>query len=125
MTGAVIGRSSILVQRFTPAARAGRHKGVIDTKPRAWLRHAGQGDTLNMTDAPFIRDLDLRGLKCPMPVFRTRRALSTLQAGVRLDVLCTDSLAVIDIPNLLRETGDTLLASTGEAGIWRFIILKE
>ena len=77
-----------------------------------------------MTGAPINRDLDLRGLKCPMPVLRTRRALSTLQAGTRLDVLCTDPLAVIDLPHLLRETGDTLLATTKEAGVWRFSILK-
>lgn len=77
-----------------------------------------------MTGAPIIRELDLRGLKCPMPVLRTRRALSNLRAGARLDVLCTDPLAVIDLPHLIRETGDILLASTGEAGVWRFSILK-
>ena len=77
-----------------------------------------------MTGVSTTRDLDLRGLKCPMPVLRTRRALSGLPAGTRLDVLCTDPLAVIDLPHLLRETGDTLLASAGEAGVWRFSILK-
>ena len=77
-----------------------------------------------MSDAPSIRALYLRGLKCPMPVLRTRRALSTLEAGVRIDVLCTDPLAVIDLPHLLRETGDVLLSSSGEAGVWRFSILK-
>ena len=77
-----------------------------------------------MTGVPITRDLDLRGLKCPMPVLRTRRALSGLPAGARLEVLSTDPLAVIDLPHLLRETGDTLLASTGEAGVWRFSILK-
>lgn len=86
--------------------------------------HEGQRDATSMTGPPTDRDLDLRGLKCPMPVLRTRRALATLEAGTRLDVLCTDPLAMIDLPHLLRETGDTLLASTGEAGVWRFSILK-
>jgi len=50
--------------------------------------------------------LDLRDLKCPLPVLRTRKALKSLKRGDRLEVHCTDPLAVIDIPNLIRETGD-------------------
>lgn len=50
--------------------------------------------------------LDLTGLKCPLPVLRTRKALKALSAGNRLEVRCTDPLSVIDIPNLIRETGD-------------------
>jgi tRNA 2-thiouridine synthesizing protein A len=52
--------------------------------------------------------IDLRGLKCPLPALRTRRALSRLAPGAVLVVECTDPLAEIDIPNLIRETGDTL-----------------
>jgi tRNA 2-thiouridine synthesizing protein A len=52
--------------------------------------------------------LDLRGLNCPLPVLRTRKALRRLNAGDLLTVECTDPLAVIDIPHLLRETGDVL-----------------
>lgn len=50
--------------------------------------------------------LDLTGLKCPLPVLKTRKALKALTAGERLEVHCTDPLSVIDIPNLIRETGD-------------------
>lgn len=50
--------------------------------------------------------LDLTGLKCPLPVLRTRKALKALSAGEQLEVHCTDPLSVIDIPNLIRETGD-------------------
>lgn len=50
--------------------------------------------------------LDLTGLKCPLPVLRTRKALKALAAGNKLEVRCTDPLSVIDIPNLIRETGD-------------------
>jgi tRNA 2-thiouridine synthesizing protein A len=50
--------------------------------------------------------LDLAGLKCPLPALKTRKALKTLIPGDRLEVLCTDPLSVIDIPNLIRETGD-------------------
>jgi len=50
--------------------------------------------------------LDLSGLKCPLPVLRTRKALKSLRLGDSLEVLCTDPLAIIDVPNLIRETGD-------------------
>lgn len=50
--------------------------------------------------------LDLTGLKCPLPALRTAKALKGLCPGDVLEVHCTDPLAVIDIPNLLRETGD-------------------
>ena len=52
--------------------------------------------------------LDLTGLKCPLPVLRTAKALKTLSAGDVLEVHCTDPLAMIDIPNLIRETGDKI-----------------
>jgi len=53
--------------------------------------------------------LDLRGLKCPLPALKTRKALGGLQRGDELVVECTDPLSSVDIPNLLRETGDELV----------------
>jgi tRNA 2-thiouridine synthesizing protein A len=50
--------------------------------------------------------LDLTGLKCPLPALKTRKALKALKPGDFLEVHCTDPLSVIDIPNLIRETGD-------------------
>ncbi len=50
--------------------------------------------------------LDLTGLKCPLPALKTRKALKTVMPGDFLEVHCTDPLSVIDIPNLIRETGD-------------------
>ncbi|HVI68418.1 MAG TPA: sulfurtransferase TusA family protein, partial [Bradyrhizobium sp.] len=49
--------------------------------------------------------LDLTGLKCPLPALKTRKALKSLKPGDRLEVHCTDPLSVIDIPNLIQETG--------------------
>jgi tRNA 2-thiouridine synthesizing protein A len=50
--------------------------------------------------------LDLTGLKCPLPALKTRKALKSLKPGDVMEVVCTDPLSVIDIPNLIRETGD-------------------
>jgi tRNA 2-thiouridine synthesizing protein A len=68
--------------------------------------------------------IDLRGLKCPLPALRTRKALSRLPPGAMLVVECTDPLAEIDIPNLIRETGDTLAATAREADVLVFTIRK-
>ena len=60
------------------------------------------------------KTFDLRGLKCPLPVLRTRKALAGMQPGDVLVVACTDPLAGIDIPTLLRETGDALEETRNE-----------
>jgi tRNA 2-thiouridine synthesizing protein A len=62
--------------------------------------------------------LDLSGLKCPLPALKTRKALKALKPGDVLEVCCTDPLSVIDIPNLIRETGDRVeIAERGERRI--------
>jgi tRNA 2-thiouridine synthesizing protein A len=70
------------------------------------------------------KSFDLRGLKCPLPVLHTRKALAGMQSGDVLIVTCTDPLAAIDIPNLLRETGDALEAADNEAMVTTFRIRK-
>jgi tRNA 2-thiouridine synthesizing protein A len=68
--------------------------------------------------------LDLSGLKCPLPALKTKKALSRLAAGDELVVVCTDPLASIDIPNLLRETGDELIEQSRAEGRLLFRIRK-
>lgn len=69
--------------------------------------------------------LNLRGLKCPLPALKTRKALTRLSAGEELVVECTDPLAGIDIPNLLRETGDRLLETDKTPELIVFRIQKK
>lgn len=76
---------------------------------------------MTATDVPTI---DLRGLKCPLPALRTRKALSRLPPGAVVIVECTDPLAAIDIPNLCRETGDVLEDSTVRGDILVFRIRR-
>jgi tRNA 2-thiouridine synthesizing protein A len=68
--------------------------------------------------------LNLRGLKCPLPALKTRKALSTLKRGDLIVVECTDPLAAIDIPNLVNETGDALEGQAQENGALVFRIRK-
>jgi tRNA 2-thiouridine synthesizing protein A len=67
--------------------------------------------------------LDLTGLKCPLPVLKTRKVLKALAPGDVVEVHCTDPLAVVDIPNLIRETGDKV-EITEQAG-HRIVFLIE
>jgi len=68
--------------------------------------------------------LDLTGLKCPLPALKTRKALKALTPGSFLEVHCTDPLSVIDIPNLIRETGDTVEITERSQGRIVFLIEK-
>jgi tRNA 2-thiouridine synthesizing protein A len=70
------------------------------------------------------KTLNLRGLKCPLPALRTRKALSQSQPGDIIVVECTDPLAEIDIPNLLRQTGDKLEDSRKDKKLLTFRIKK-
>ena len=70
------------------------------------------------------KTLNLRGLKCPLPALRTRKALAGLATGDVLIVECTDPLAAIDIPNLLNQTGDTLEHTQRTTKVLTFRIRK-
>jgi len=69
--------------------------------------------------------LNLRGLKCPLPALRTKKALSQAQPGDIFIVECTDPLAGIDIPNLLNQTGDTLEDTRKDKKLLTFRIRKK
>src|SRR5947207_1536641 len=68
--------------------------------------------------------LNLRGLRCPLPALKTRKALTRLASGDRLVVECTDPLSTLDIPNLISQTGDVLEESANRPGLFVFRIKK-
>jgi tRNA 2-thiouridine synthesizing protein A len=70
------------------------------------------------------KTINLRGLKCPIPALRVRKALNGLSSGDLLVAECTDPLAAIDIPNLLNQTGDALEGQARESGVLTFRIRK-
>ena len=73
-----------------------------------------------LDDAAESVELDLTGLKCPLPVLRTRKALRALRAGRVLVVTCTDPMAMIDIPNMVREEGAALDSAERDGDRLRF-----
>jgi tRNA 2-thiouridine synthesizing protein A len=68
--------------------------------------------------------LDAKGLLCPLPVLKARKALKEVAPGGVLQVLATDRGAVKDFEAFCRTTGSTLLASREEAGVLVFEIRK-
>ncbi|WP_332304730.1 sulfurtransferase TusA family protein [Rhizobium sp. GR12] len=67
---------------------------------------------------------DLRGLKCPLPVLRSRKKLAALKAGDILTVETTDPLAVIDIAHMCNEDGHSLVETVAVDKGHRFRIVK-
>ena len=69
-------------------------------------------DTAELTaiDAQVVRTEDLHGLRCPMPILRTKKALAQMSAGQILKVITTDPAAVDDLAVFTKQTGHRLLA---------------
>ena len=68
--------------------------------------------------------LDLRGLRCPQPVLRAKKALRTILVGGTLVLECTDPLTVIDVPHFCNQTGHMLSVQTRDGELYIFKIVK-
>ncbi|TNC68044.1 sulfurtransferase TusA family protein [Rubellimicrobium roseum] len=62
------------------------------------------------------REVDARGLICPLPVLKARKVLEGMKPGEVLRVLATDAMAAIDLPHFCAEAGHTHLGQTVEDG---------
>ncbi len=68
--------------------------------------------------------LDTKGLNCPLPVLKAKKAINGLTAGDILQVLATDPGAVKDFQAFCRATGHELVESGEDAGVYSFLIKK-
>jgi tRNA 2-thiouridine synthesizing protein A len=69
--------------------------------------------------------LDAKGLNCPLPILRAKKALGTLPPGGTLEVLATDPGAVKDFEAFSRTTGHELLEATTEGNVFRFVLKRK
>jgi tRNA 2-thiouridine synthesizing protein A len=69
-------------------------------------------------------ELDTRGLQCPMPLLKAKRALNTLELGQRLKVLATDQGSVRDFRVFAEQSGHALLSSTEDQGTYTYLLEK-
>jgi tRNA 2-thiouridine synthesizing protein A len=73
----------------------------------------------------FDKELDARGLNCPLPILRVKKALAELTGGQLLKVVATDSGSVKDFQAFCRQTGNELLESGEANGEFTFYINKK
>ncbi|MEW6110320.1 MAG: sulfurtransferase TusA family protein [Nitrospirota bacterium] len=69
--------------------------------------------------------LDTKGMNCPMPVLKTKKAIDTLKAGEVLEVIATDPGSKSDIPALLKRLGHELVETKEDGGVIEFYIKKK
>lgn len=65
-----------------------------------------------MATMEFTKELDARGLNCPLPILRAKKALTELKSGEVLRILATDPGSVKDFAAFSRQTGNDLLSSS-------------
>lgn len=66
--------------------------------------------------------LDLKGLKCPLPILRTKKALANLAHGAVITVLATDPGAPDDFAAFCKHTGHELLENSVQEGVFKIVI---
>ncbi|KAB7624490.1 sulfurtransferase TusA family protein [Alkalilimnicola sp. S0819] len=72
----------------------------------------------------FDRDLDVRGLDCPLPILRSKRSLATMEVGEVLRVRATDPHAVVDFAAFCEKTAHRLERQSEGAGEFHFWVRK-
>jgi tRNA 2-thiouridine synthesizing protein A len=71
------------------------------------------------------REVDARGLNCPLPVLRTKKALNDMSGGQVLRILATDPGSVRDFEAFCRQTGNALLQQSERDGVFVFILKRK
>jgi len=69
--------------------------------------------------------LDAKGLNCPLPILKAKKALKDVPAGGTLEILATDPGSVADFQAFCRTTGNEYLEQSEEGGVYRFLLRKK
>jgi tRNA 2-thiouridine synthesizing protein A len=78
-----------------------------------------------LTDVRIDRELDARGLNCPLPILRTKKSLNDMTHGQVLKVVATDPGSVRDFQAFCKQTGNQLVSSTEQDGEFLFVLRKK
>lgn len=71
------------------------------------------------------RELDVKGLNCPLPILRTKKALAEMESGQILRVLATDPGSVKDFAAFAKQTGNELLEQKEEDKVFEFFLKRK
>jgi tRNA 2-thiouridine synthesizing protein A len=77
------------------------------------------------TEIRFDRELDARGLNCPLPILRTKKSLNDMTSGQVLKIVATDPGSVRDFQAFSKQTGNQLLLSNESGGEYLFMMRKK
>ena len=69
-------------------------------------------------------EIDVKGLKCPLPILRAKKALATMESREVLRIIATDPASVKDFAAFCKQTGNALLSSVVEGDEYTFVISK-
>ena len=78
-----------------------------------------------MSEITFDTELDCRGLNCPIPILKTKKAVDGLNTGQILKMLSTDPGSVNDVQSWSKRTENMLLDHTEDGGVYSFLIQKK
>lgn len=78
-----------------------------------------------MEDIKPDQTLDARGLSCPMPILKTKKAIENLKSGEILEILGTDPGTRNDLPGWANRTGNTYLGEKEDQGFIHFYVKKK
>ena len=70
------------------------------------------------------REVDARGLNCPLPILRTKKALNDMKSGQVLRILATDPTALRDFQAFAKQTGNELLQHIEQDGVFSFLLRR-
>ncbi len=73
----------------------------------------------------FDKELDARGLNCPLPILKTKKSLADMASGQVLKVVSTDAGSIKDMQAFANQTGNALVSSTEENGEYVFLMQKK
>ena len=74
--------------------------------------------------ADDIREIDLKGLKCPLPALFAKRALLRARPGEELLVIADDPMAAIDVPHMCRQEGYEVVSLVREGDVSRMVLRR-
>jgi len=78
-----------------------------------------------MMTMEFDRELDVKGLNCPLPILRTKKTLAEMESGQVLHVLATDPGSLKDFPAFARQTGNELVSKREEGGVFEYFLKRK
>jgi tRNA 2-thiouridine synthesizing protein A len=73
----------------------------------------------------FDRELDVKGLNCPLPILRTKKALAEMESGEVLHVLATDPGSLKDFPAFAKQTGNELVKQQETNRVFEFFLKRK